>query len=178
MPLDVQDTIFQRVWELLEASTAFTDLVKLGNRIKDDEPKPEQRDRAKSGDAPADFPKVRVKVQDDAGGRGAPRTFCMNATDFTPATCDYGVPMTLNLEIVIVYKADSDLTKQTPLEAAIRGALLSRGPNMGIGWISGTEWREPSRRPERNAETGTTERPVTRLRLTVNARPMLTLLTN
>lgn len=174
MPLDVQLTLHTQVWTLLEASASFTALVSAGNRIKETEHDHDRKQAAKTG--PGDFPRVRVHVASDTANDRGPRTHGMSRTDYTASVCDYGVPMTLNVEVIIVHDKTT-LADQTPVEAAVRGALLARGPNMGLHWITTFTDRGVSRRVENNKETGGTDRTVSRQTLVVSARPMLSLLT-
>lgn len=164
MPLDVQKTVYDRVWELLEGYPPFAQLVE--NRIKANERGNAREDQL--GRAPQDFPKVVITVGEDTTGERGPVTFSDE--------CDYGVPMTLVIEIKIVHDGDA-LDDETPVEAAVRGALLKGRRNLGIDWVGSVVDRGTKRSREVVADFGKQLRTVTRRRLTVNARPLHSLLT-
>lgn len=173
-PLDVQLTLHNQIWSLLEASAAFTTLVTAGNRLKATALDMTAADRAKHG--PGDYPKVRVEVGEETVGNRAPRTFGHSRTDFSSSLCDYGVPETVSLTVKIVHDK-TRLGDQTPLEAAVRGALLNKGTNLGIAWVSSSVLRGVNRREENTPDTGGSLRTVSRFRLVVNAIPKLSQLT-
>jgi len=163
-PFDPQLTLYNRVWAILEASAAFTSLVKQGCRIKSTNLDSASRDRAMT--AAGDYPKVRIDVADDSSNLRPPRPF---NTD--PLLVDYGIPMVLNVEIKTVHDSTL-LANQTAVEAAIRGAILSQDAKLGLTWVTSYEDRGIKRTTEKSPDTGGTERTISRHRLVVNARPM------
>lgn len=173
-PLDVKLTIHNQVWTLLEASSAFTDLVKAGSRLKATDRNSWEKDRAKT--TPAHFPKVRVEVEDETDGDTSPEFFGQNSTNFSAAVCDYGVKVTVNLAIKIIHDKKG-LEDQSPVEAAVRGALWAKGRNLGIAWVTRIQPRGITSREEVSEDTNNTLRPITRIRLVVTAMPKLSQLT-
>lgn len=174
MPLDVQLTLYNQVWALLEVTgSAFTTLVSAASRLKSTAHNQELRDR--TGRDPASFPKVRIDVSDASKQRAA-RVFGMSRTNFSSSTCNYGVPMRLNVEIRVVYE-QTNVTNQTPVEAAILAQLNAKGENLGLAWVSNFEIVGVSRKNELDPDSSNSLRTVSRMRLVVNARPLLSQLT-
>ncbi len=173
-PLDTSLTVYNQLWTLLEASPTFTSLVLVGNRLKATAQRVSERDAVKS--APADFPKVRIDIADETDNDRSPKVFGQNTTTFTASDCDYGVPIRLNVTIKIVHD-DTRLAYQTPVEAAVRGAILLHGRNLGIDWVTNVVMQGAKRAVENSPDTNGTQRTISKIRLEVTARPKLSLLT-
>ncbi len=174
-PLDVQLVVYNRVWELLEDSDSFCSIFQDGNRLKSTAARISDRDKAKSG--PGDYPKIRIDVAEETDNERAPRTFGMSRTDYAAKTCDYGIPIALNFIIKIVHDS-TILGTQTAAEAAVRGAILANGTNLGIAWIGNSILRGSVRREENSVDTGGALRTISRIKLVVSARPKLSALTD
>lgn len=133
MATDFKKQLDTAIWGVLEANAAFTTLVSVGRRLKayaDAEP------RKRIQRAVSDYPQVKVEVAGGSLGLGAVKTFAQNSTTFTYATCDTIVPLTQQASIIVTYEKE-DLDNQTPLESAIRAALMSKWPTLGITGVTG-----------------------------------------
>lgn len=177
MPLNVQLELYNKAWELMEGYAPFDAVFpKAGQKIKTTSRGATREDMTRQ--SPAEFPKIRIDVGIERSNVRPPRTFGQNSTTYTAAVCDYRVPMTVNLEIKVVYDEDQTLKEQSEAEAAIRGALL-KFPNLGLAWVNPpVEIQGTTRREENNADTGNRLRTVARTRVVINARPLLSELTN
>lgn len=174
-PLDVQLTLYNQVWTLLEGFTPFTDAFpKTGQRIKFTAG--DGGMKAATRTSPAEFPSVRIRMGEDTTNQNAPRVFGHSRTDFTASMCDHAVPGRVVITVDIIHDK-TDLAEQTPKEAAVRGALLSRGPNLGIAWVSRSTLRPINRREENSEDTGRSRRTISRQRLEVDIMPKLSQLT-
>lgn len=174
MPLDVQKEIFEAIGDALDGFNAFTALVKTGSRIYTGTAKDRVRDRERQ--TVGEFPKVKLDVGIERTNIRPPRTFGQNSTTYTAATCDYGVPMVINVDVKIIHDK-VPVADQTAVEAAFRGAIL-KTPNLGLAWVNPPmELQGVTRREENNADTGNAARVVDRMRLVINARPLLSALT-
>lgn len=161
MPLDVQSAILAQVKALLTTYAPFTALVKPGNIITDDAAR--QDDVEQQAITPGHFPRVRITIADDTTNDRP-----MMPMNDDPALMDMPIPMRLRLAIDIKYDS-TDATKQTPVEAAVRGALLRSGRNLGLQWVTSYADQPISRRVE---VVGQTARTVARKRLDVTAVPL------
>jgi hypothetical protein len=172
-PLDIDKQLDDAIWAALEGNTIFTGAngVKAGSRVKayiaDADPKKKLRG------APAEWPTCSVTVTPTDLNRNAQRTFAMNSPAFSSSTCNVPVPFTQQAVILLTYDNGWDFSRRTPLESAIRQALMTT-PNLGLAGVAGsftTTAREPVR-PQGEAANQT--RPFTRITLTINRRMMLT----
>lgn len=131
--LDIKKQLDTAIWTVLELNTAFTTLVPVGQRMKayvDAEPKK----RILRG--VGDYPNVKVEVGNGTLGVNAGKVFGENDTAFTSATVDTIIPQTQIATIIITYDKE-DLDNQTPLESAVRAALMSKFPKLGISDVTG-----------------------------------------
>lgn len=160
MPLDVQLTLYNRIWELLEAYAPFTAAVGVANRIKSTTQQSQGVgiDRARASTTPV----VQIDV--------AEMTSDMNAQtviDDDPSDVDRGIPIVINFDIKTTHPK-TELGLQTPTEAAIEAAMLTAGSTLGIGWVSTCFLRGTTRRQE---QIDKAQRTVSRCRLVVKAMP-------
>lgn len=173
MALDPAKTIHDAAWTLLTARSGWTSLFLPGNRLNAasmiNVPLADQIKQA-----PSDFPKITIDVQQDDDGQRGPRVFGMNNTSFSASTVDYPVPVRVQLRIRIVHDTTA-LSDQLAAENQTRAALLTKGPQMGVSWVR-SSILSTRRRIERSPDTGNTRRTVSDMTLTVEGEPMLSLL--
>lgn len=161
---DFKKQLDTAIWTVLEANTQFTTLVDVGRRLKA-YTDGEARKRIQRG--ANDYPQVKVEVGDDTLAVNAPKVFAQMDTAFAHTTCDTIVPSTQIARIIITYdKEDAD--DQTPLESAIRAALMSKYPTLGIAGASFSTSTKRDRDPANMMRTTIT--------LTVNRRTKHSLL--
>lgn len=132
--IDYRLALHNQVWTLLEANSAFTPLVKPGNRIK---ATTDAYARRMNRRAPADFPWVAVEIRGGArSGFRAPKTLGMNDTSATVTTLgDPIVPATQDVLITVVYDKQK-LDVQTPVETAIEQSLYGKYPKLGLAYVT------------------------------------------
>jgi hypothetical protein len=119
-----------------------------------------------------DFPQLRIEMGGGSRMQNAPRVFGQNAAGFTSATCDFPMPETVEVNLIVVHAVPSTLAKQQAIESVIDGYLHRKWPKFGLSWLAGFAVRKQRRR-ENNATTKNVERSVSRWTLTFNARPKL-----
>lgn len=168
MSLDYKLALESAAWSLLEASAAFTTEFTAGRRLK------------QSGDkwlrelhlrAPADFPSIAIEIRNGTIPPGMPRTFGMNSTGFTYATCDLSLPFTQQIAIVITYdKVRSG--DATPLETIVEKLVMSKWPKFGLSWVQ--NFSTSTSRTEMNV--GGVRRPRTTILLAFQCRTLLSTL--
>lgn len=157
MALNVQQTLYDRVWELLLARPAVA-AIKPGNQITTDEEGWAEREASRV--AAADHPWIAL-VTTGAASSKPPVTFC--------PIVDCEIPLSETFDIRVVYdKLSNDRTM--PLEAAIEAALQASGDTLGLPWVGWFTWRRARR------TTGVPGKSALRTRttysLTVECRPM------
>ncbi len=113
-----------KIWDLLESHTGFTDLVRLGNRIKVSGTNP---DPYKPRPQSADLPEVRVEPE---GGKV--ELFATSSS--SRATQDYAVSLVTG---------DVRVNKQLfPLKWEMMKALSKSGDNLGLSFVTKVRVRE------------------------------------
>lgn len=169
MALDVDLTIHDRLWTLIEASTSLQAL--LGTQLKATDTARLIRDRA--AQLPAQFPKIVINAAGGLAAKSQPSVF--GQKDGGSSTVDYGVPMTRRFSINLIYDR-IELGQQTPVEAALLAALYAGGRTLGIAWVGDCTF-SAERRDQNSEMTGRVLRTVYTITATVDARPKLSLLT-
>ena len=172
MPLDIEKTLHDALWVAFagDATVATCKAINLATPIgyfKD-------RLTANRG-APADYPQLKVSSQPPGTASGAYRTMAMTQAGYSSDVCDQGEPITVVLQVSLTHDT-TDLTVQSPLEAAVFGAMKKAArAKFGCQWVSETEIK-----PTLSAslpEGGTNRRRV-EWTVTINGRPMLSALTS
>lgn len=168
--LDVTKTLYDQLWTLINARTALDSLVKAGNRINDATAQNAGIvDRIKT--APADYPKITIKATAEDEGNKAPRVFGQNSASFSSSTMDYPVPMK-NTFIITVTHDTNVLGNQTIVEAEIKGAIASKGPNLGLTWVR-THTIQTRRKETKGPDsTGNTLRGLSEITVIIESNPM------
>lgn len=170
--LDVDLTIHDRLWTLIEADAALQAV--LSAQLKATDTDRMLRDRAAR--MPAQFPKIVIEHQGGIEHGNPASVFGQSAGGAT--ACDYAVPMTRRFAIRVVYDR-LELNTQTPTEAMIRRAIFASGRTLGAGntlRINNVSI-SAERRDQQNELTGGIKRPVLSLLATVDCRPLLSSLT-
>lgn len=156
--------VYDKIWDLLEAHTPFTDVVRVGNRLDFTTGKSITKRYAVSGKAPADFPEVSLELGDAVGQIWGAGHYGMR----NPATAATSIPgtETLTQEYTLeILTDDKRVTAEQLVYMEALTALRKGGPRWGFAYVK--RWGFPQYRVTRSVEatddTGRVLRPVTRL---------------
>lgn len=127
--VDFKGDLVSAVWALLLASATVRNYFKLANR-EDERTDGATRQRLLQR-TPADFPFLRLELDDDTQGHSSTPTFGLAQA---AAGCDAIVPVTVTLRISLGFESER-LTDQTPQELAVRAALMVGYPKLSLPYV-------------------------------------------
>lgn len=116
---------------------------------------------------PNDYPQVRLESKGNTIAVGGPRTFAMNATNFSPSTCNAPIP---GRAIVLITVIHEGAFQDTTLESAIDAFLMGKFPTLGLSWVANFSIAK-TLATETNDLTKRLPRAVSRRTITFQIRP-------
>lgn len=163
MPLNVDQTLIDAVKAAVEARVP----------VSSDDPCPPSAVRSYRWRSDPATPTMNATANGHPAAypyvTGWPTGGAMQRQPPTFGDCSTGVPGRRELVLKVVFETTVE-TAQTPIEAAVEGAVYSLGPKLGIPWVGGWSLRK-TRQIQNNAETGHARRLVATFALTVDVRP-------
>jgi hypothetical protein len=143
---------------------------KRGNIIADDPKAPVQRTVPRSPDQAT----IDIRVEDgNPIGLNVPRTFGQNSTSFTSSQCDFGVPITVRLVVIMTFDPKTTKEKRLAAESLVRSAWLSAWPKFGFAYVTGFTIGETYRVQQRAQQQPQNKPIVVTQTLTFSLRPKL-----
>lgn len=118
-----------KIWELLLASSAFTDAVRSTTKFNQGKLAPERKNKA-----PGDLPNAKLRAASFQSqgftGNGSMRTFG-NTAPTNNTDCDFVIEKLVTYELTITYDG-VDETKAGLIETATEAALYAAGIKLGV----------------------------------------------
>lgn len=159
--------VYDKIWDLLEAHTPFTDVVRIGNRLDWTAGKAVVKRYGLPGKAPGDYPEVSLELGDGGGDVWGESHYGMRNPATAAASIGGTEPMTLNYILTIVTD-DKRITAEQLVFMEMMTALRKGGPRWGFSYVRrwGRGW-SLARSFEASDETGQRLRPITRITIPV-----------
>lgn len=149
MAIDVKSDLDAQAWARLRAKTGFSDYFYLGNQIQDDPKSGTQRIVPRLPNQAL----IDIRVEDVTPiAPNAPRTFGMNATNFSSAVCDFAMPGTARIVVTMTFDPKTTKERRLASISLVRSVWMAAYPKFGLAYVTGFTLSEPDRVQQRAAQ--------------------------